>query len=116
MRFLKTAAIAAALFGCAMAAAADPATPQTPPAAPTQPAAPPAPVEAAKPAAAPAEQENVRVCKTMKVIGSRTRGERLCKTRKQWRAEEEAARKAMDDNSRRALQACIPTAGGGCGG
>jgi hypothetical protein len=115
MRVLKMAAAAAVMLGCALSATADPSAPKTP-AATEQ--APPVAADAPKQAAQPdqAKLDSERVCKTLKVIGSRTRGERLCKTRKQWRQEEEAARKAMDENSRRALQACMPTAGGGCGG
>jgi predicted secreted protein len=73
---------------CTLVALAEPASAQDGPSGP--------PVTLSDPAD-PAED---KVCRREEVTGSRLAGRRICKTRAQWKAEEDALRNSMDQLQR----------------
>jgi hypothetical protein len=84
----------------------------------------PAPVEAATdPAAAAPEAggetratgDDAVICRTFRGLGSRLNRQRICRTRAEWRGDQQDASDAANDATRRALTTCIPTPGGSCG-
>lgn len=61
-------------------------------------------VAAAEPAAAPVENGDQVICKVTEETGSRVKKKRVCKTKSEWAADEEAAKKFLSNSNRRATQ------------
>ncbi|MDY6945645.1 MAG: hypothetical protein SXG53_07995 [Pseudomonadota bacterium] len=115
MRVLAICMTLAAFAGCAAPPTEELASAPVPavPAAPSQPAAPQPPSTQAsmtEPVRTAADDNEV-VCRKEKLLGTRI-GKTVCKTREQFRLEEESARRMMENRDKKSHGVTDPITGG----